>query len=84
MNKNLKATHDGVLNINNVELNVAVLEDDTRIITHSAVFMALGREARGNARVINKIEYTDISGRKQSKSKRDRSDKAKKSVKNGI
>lgn len=59
MGKILEATHSGVLNINDVELNVAVLEDGTRIITHSAVFMALGREARGNARVIGIPAFMD-------------------------
>lgn len=45
------ATHEGKLQINDVELNVAVLDDGTRIITQSAVFKALGRPARGNIRV---------------------------------
>lgn len=55
----LKATHDGILSINSMELNVAVLEDGTRVITHSAVFKALGREARGNARVIGIPSFMD-------------------------
>ncbi|MEV9615732.1 P63C domain-containing protein [Aliarcobacter butzleri] len=59
MDKILHATHSGVLRINDIELNVAVLEDGTRIITHSAVFMALGREARGNARVIGIPAFMD-------------------------
>ncbi len=59
MGKVLKATHDGVLNIDGTELNVAVLEDGTRVITHSAVFRALGREARGNARLIGIPAFMD-------------------------
>lgn len=59
MNIILKATHEGVLNIGDIELNVAVLEDGTRIITHSDVFKALGRESRGNTRVINIPAFMD-------------------------
>jgi len=54
-----KSTHDGVLKLGGIELNVSVLEDGTRVITHSAVFKALGREARGNARVINVPAFID-------------------------
>lgn len=49
--KNLKSLADGVLKIDDTELDVAVLDDGTRVITHSAVFRALGREPRGNARI---------------------------------
>ena len=49
MAKKLKATHEGILPIGNTELNVAVLEDGTRIITQSAVFKAFGRTKRGRA-----------------------------------
>lgn len=59
MKKALKATHDGLLNIGDMELSVAVLEDGTRIITHSAVFKALGRDARGNARLIGIPAFMD-------------------------
>ena len=41
--KLLNATHEGKLKIGEVELNVAVLEDGTRVITQSAVFKAFGR-----------------------------------------
>ncbi len=59
MGKILRATHDGVLSIDGNELSVAVLEDGTRVITHSAVFNALGREARGNSRVVNIPAFMD-------------------------
>ncbi|EPS5657812.1 hypothetical protein ACVF4F_001816, partial [Campylobacter coli] len=42
---------DGVLKINESSIDVAVLENGVRIITHSGVFRALGREPRGNARL---------------------------------
>lgn len=59
-NKNMpKATHEGVMNINGSELDVAVLEDGTRIITQSAVFKALDRPVRGNARLINMPVFMD-------------------------
>jgi hypothetical protein len=58
-NKILKATHEGVLRIEDTELDVAVLENGTRIITQSAVFKALGRPPRGNARVINTPVFMD-------------------------
>jgi len=54
-----KSTHDGILKLGGTELSVSVLEDGTRVITHSAVFKALGREARGNARVINIPAFMD-------------------------
>ena len=55
----LKATHEGKLQIGNMELSVAVLEDGTRIIKQSDVFKALGRPARGNARVIGIPTFMD-------------------------
>jgi len=55
----LKATHEGTLNIGGAALDVAVLEDGTRIITQSAVFKALDRPVRGNARVINVPVFMD-------------------------
>lgn len=57
--KILKATHEGKLNIGGVTLDVAVLEDGTRIITQSAVFKALDRPSRGNARVIGIPVFMD-------------------------
>lgn len=47
MSKLLKATHEGKLIIGDIELNCAVLEDGTRVITKSAVFKAFGRTKRG-------------------------------------
>lgn len=59
--KILKATHEGVINLGlgGAPLNVAVLEDGTRIVTVSAVFKALGRPVRGNARLINMPVFMD-------------------------
>lgn len=63
MGKLLKATHEGKLPIGENELNVAVLEDGTRIITQSAVFKAFGRTKRGRAkedlRVLNRPAFVD-------------------------
>lgn len=59
----LKSTHEGVLPLANVELNVAVLDDGTRIISQSAVFKAFGRTKRGRAkddlRVLNRPAFLD-------------------------
>lgn len=55
----LKATHEGVLRLANSELDVAVLENGQRIITHNGVFRALDRPARGNARVIGIPAFMD-------------------------
>lgn len=61
--KLLKATHEGKLKIGEVELNVAVLEDGTRVITQSAVFKAFGRTKRGRSkddiRVLNRPAFID-------------------------
>lgn len=63
MDSMLKATHEGKLNIGETELNVAVLEDGSRIITQSAVFRAFGRTKRGRAktdiRVLNRPAFVD-------------------------
>jgi hypothetical protein len=48
-----------VLRIGDLELNVAVLEDKTRIVTHSDVFKSLGRTPRGNARLIGIPAFMD-------------------------
>jgi len=53
------ATHEGVLKIGNSDLDVAVLEDGTRVITLSAVFKALDRPVRGNSRLINIPVFMD-------------------------
>lgn len=57
--KILKATHEGVLKLNDTLLEVAVLEDDSRIIKQAAVFRALDRPPRGNSRVINTPVFMD-------------------------
>lgn len=54
-----QATHTGILELCGNELNVAVLTDGTRIISHSAVFKALGRDPRGNSRLINTPAFID-------------------------
>lgn len=63
--KLIRATHEGVLPIGDVTLNVAVLEDGTRIITQSAVFKAFGRTKRGRAlnetRVPNMPAFIDAN-----------------------
>lgn len=61
--KILKATHEGKITIGENELNVAVLENGTRIITQSAIFKAFGRTKRGRAlndlRVLNRPAFID-------------------------
>lgn len=61
----LKATHEGKLKIGENELNVAVLEDGTRVITQSAVFKAFGRTKRGrmigDVRVPNMPAFIDAN-----------------------
>jgi hypothetical protein len=47
--KLLKATHEGILTIGNVNLRVAVLEDGTRVLNRAGVFRAFGRTRRGRA-----------------------------------
>lgn len=63
MDKVLNATHEGKIHLGENELNVAVLEDGTRIITQSAVFKAFGRTKRGRAkddvRVLNRPAFVD-------------------------
>jgi hypothetical protein len=48
--KRLKAVNEGKVHIGEMNLNCAVLEDGTRIITYSAVFEAFGRTKRGAQR----------------------------------
>jgi hypothetical protein len=59
----LKSTHEGKIVIGENELNVAVLENGSRIITQSAVFKAFGRTKRGRAkdevRVLNMPAFVD-------------------------
>jgi P63C domain len=58
-NKKLQAIYEGELKIINDTLSVAVLENKQRIISQAAVFRALGRPARGNARLINIPTFMD-------------------------
>ena len=46
-NEILKATHFGIIKIGEKELNCAVLENGSRIISKSTVFKAFGRTKRG-------------------------------------
>lgn len=63
--KLIKATHEGKIVIGENELNVAVLEDGTRVITQSAVFKAFGRTKRGrmkdDIRVPNMPAFIDAN-----------------------
>ncbi len=59
----LKAIHEGKLKIGDIELDCAVLEDGTRILSRSAIFRAFGRTKRGRAtgevRVLNRPAFID-------------------------
>lgn len=48
MNKTLKATHEGNLQIGDITLSVAVLNDGTRVISQNTLFKAFGRPVRGS------------------------------------
>lgn len=65
MEKLLKATHEGKIQIGENELSVAVLEDGTRVITQSAVFKSFGRTKRGrmkdDIRVPNMPAFIDAN-----------------------
>lgn len=65
MTKLLKATHEGKMIIGESELNCAVLEDGTRIISRNAIFKAFGRTKRGRAknevRVPNMPSFIDAN-----------------------
>ena len=54
-----KAQFEGNLKIGETTLDVAVLENGQRIITQAAVFIALSRPPRGNARVIGVPVFID-------------------------
>ena len=58
-----KATHEGILPLASKDLNVAVLNDGTRIISQAAVFKAFGRTKRGRGsediRVLNRPAFLD-------------------------
>ncbi|MCZ8535251.1 hypothetical protein [Psychrobacillus psychrodurans] len=51
----LQATHYGTLAIGEKDLNCAVLEDGSRIISKAAVFSAFGRTQRGRKRGENRV-----------------------------
>lgn len=61
--KLLKATHEGKIKLGESELNVAVLQDGTRVISRNAIFKAFGRTKRGRAigevRVPNMPSFLD-------------------------
>ncbi|NQG98030.1 hypothetical protein HO675_08030 [Streptococcus suis] len=59
MPKQLKATHEGKIELVNATLDVAVLENGQRVITQTGVFRALDRPARGNSRVIGIPTFMD-------------------------
>ena len=59
MSELIKATYEGQMYIGDMALEVAMLEDGTRVITQSAVFKALDRPVRGNARLINTPVFMD-------------------------
>ncbi len=54
-----KAKYEGELNIGDICLEVAVLDNGTRVITSSAIFKALDRPRRGNSRVIGVPAFMD-------------------------
>jgi len=55
----LISEYTGTLKIADTELECAVLNDGRRIIKHSSVFKALGREVRGNARLPDTPSFMD-------------------------
>ena len=60
-----KVTHSGQLKIGKKELDCAVLEDGTRVISRNAIFRAFGRTKRGRAsyeqRVPNMPSFIDAN-----------------------
>lgn len=54
-----KAQYEGKLKIGVTELDVAVLDNKQRIVTHTGVFKALDRPPRGNARIDNTPAFMD-------------------------
>ena len=52
----LRATHEGILDIDGKELNCAVLDDGTRILSLSAVYKALDRSPRSKIKVGNRAD----------------------------
>lgn len=61
----MKAKYEGKITLGETELNVAVLEDGTRVISQSAIFKAFGRTKRGRAknevRVPNMPSFIDAN-----------------------
>lgn len=55
----LVSEYTGTIKIADAELECAVLSDGRRIIKHSDVFKALGREVRGNARLPDTPSFMD-------------------------
>ena len=53
------AEYEGKLNVGEIQLSVAVLDNEQRVITQQAVFDALDRPSRGNARQINTPVFMD-------------------------
>ena len=53
------AKFDGKLNIVDLQLDVAVLDNEKRVITQQAVWNALDRPSRGNARIPNTPVFMD-------------------------
>ncbi len=54
-----KAGYEGEIKIGDNSLDVAVLEGDVRVIRQNAVFDALDRPGRGNARLVNIPTFMD-------------------------
>lgn len=65
MARKLQAKYEGILNLGNAQLDVAVLENGQRIIKQAAVFKALDRPARGNSRVIGIPTFMDAKNLQQ-------------------
>lgn len=63
--KVLRSTYEGKLQVGDIELTVAVLEDGTRVIKSGAIFQAFGRRNRGRSeaeaalRVANRPSFID-------------------------
>ena len=55
-NKLPKATHEGLMPINEVKLNCAVLDNGVRILSQSAVYKALDRPVRSKVKVGNRAD----------------------------
>ncbi|GAC1427764.1 MAG: hypothetical protein NVS3B19_09540 [Ginsengibacter sp.] len=65
MTTKIQATHEGKIKLGESELNVAVLQDGTRIISKTAIFKAFGRTQRGRPkgteRVLNMPAFLDAN-----------------------